>query len=68
MSCRDYLESGRLIIPFPLRLPCPDSYYMLAPRFEKFDREPWRQFRNWLVEEANDHRLWFSDFWRTRMG
>lgn len=68
VSTRGFLEAGRLIIPFPNCLPCPDSYYMLAPRFEKFDREPWRLFRNWLTEEANEHRLWFSDYWRSQIG
>ena len=63
VSSRSYLESGRLIIPFSVRLPAPDSYYMLAPRAAGFAHETSRRFRDWLVEEANEHRIWFTDFW-----
>lgn len=63
VSSRDYLETGRLIIPFPLRLPAPDSYYILTPRSEAANQDPGRRFKSWLTEEATEHRLWFTDYW-----
>ncbi len=63
VSSRQYLDSGRLIIPFPVRLPAPDSYYILTPRSEGAAQEPSQRFKAWLFEEAAEHRLWFTDFW-----
>lgn len=66
VSSRDYLDTGRLIIPFPLRLPAPDSYYILTPRSETANQGPSLRFKRWLTEEATEHRLWFTDFWLTQ--
>ena len=63
VATRNYLEDGRLIMPFPLHLPTPNSYYLLAPKHRGFDNAPVRHFRDWLVEEAREHRLWSSRFW-----
>ena len=63
VTARDYLEKGTLIIPFPLRMPSPDAYYILVPKARGYSQESLRLFRNWLVEEATRHRTWFASFW-----
>lgn len=66
VSSRPYLEEGSLIVPFPIKLPAADAYYLLAPRTPGFAPGPVRRLRDWLVEEATAHRLWFADYWNER--
>ncbi|MCS5591608.1 MAG: LysR substrate-binding domain-containing protein [Gammaproteobacteria bacterium] len=63
VTARQFLEDGSLIIPFAVRLPSPDSYYILAPRNEGFSTEPIRLLKDWLITEANKHRNWFAQYW-----
>lgn len=62
MTTRGYIESGQLIIPFPIRLPSPDAYYFLRP-LKAEDNPSVTLFREWLMEAAREHRLWFSKYW-----
>lgn len=63
MTTRSYLESGRLTAPFTVRLPASDAYYVIRPANDT-DDEGVRLFQIWLRSEADEHRKWFSSFWR----
>ncbi|MBA3448186.1 MAG: LysR family transcriptional regulator [Pseudaminobacter sp.] len=63
VTTRSYLESGRLVAPFAVRLPSPDAYYVIRPSTDTHE-ESMELFRVWLDKEANEHRKWFSAFWR----
>lgn len=64
VTTRDYLESGRLTIPFPIRLPAPDAYYLLQPA-DGVATPAIETFRAWLVGAAHEHRSWFATYWST---
>jgi len=63
VTAQQFLEDGSLIIPFAVRLPFRDSYYILTPRNKGFDSDPVWLFRDWLIEEANGNQKWFDKYW-----
>lgn len=63
VTTRAYLESGRLVMPFPLRRPSPDAYFLVTPPTETGNPAK-EAFSEWLISEARDHSRWFADFWR----
>lgn len=63
VTAQQFLEDGSLIIPFAVRLPFRDSYYILTPRNKGFDSDPVWLFRDWLIEEANASQKWFEKYW-----
>jgi len=64
VTTRDYLESGALILPFPMRMQAPDANYLLAPDKEGLSDAHVQRLRDWLIEEATDHRDWSAGYWR----
>lgn len=61
VTTRPYLERGDLVIPFDLKLPGSAAYYLLRPNEPM--RDGVRLFRDWLFEQADEHRRWFATFW-----
>jgi len=62
VTTRHFLESGRLVAPFPVRLPSPDAYYLITP--DRALRDPHLAlFEGWLRAEGDAHRLWFAKYW-----
>jgi LysR family glycine cleavage system transcriptional activator len=49
---RPQLDAGRLIAPFPLRVPLPYAYYMVATE-EALTHPPVRAFTEWLRAQAS---------------
>jgi LysR family transcriptional regulator, glycine cleavage system transcriptional activator len=45
------LAAGRLVAPFPLRVPLASAYYLVSPR-ERSDRSEVTAFRRWIQHEA----------------
>ena len=64
VTTRAYLESGALILPFPMRMQSPDAYYLLAPSEKGFTDTHVLGLRDWLVKEATTHRSWAAGYWR----
>lgn len=62
VTARAYLEAGQLVIPFPVRIPSPDAYYLVTPVNAR-DSDAYQLFRQWLLDEAKEHVKWFSRFW-----
>lgn len=62
VTTRPYLESGRLVCPFPERLPSPFAYYVVTP-INAAVNESVTAFVDWLREEADAHRSWYDRFW-----
>lgn len=64
VSSRWYLQEGSLAIPFGISLPCPVSYYFLWRPHSGRDRET-ALLRDWLMEQAREHRHWITEYWKT---
>lgn len=64
VTTRGFLERSDLILPFPIRMPSPDAYYILGPAATGFQTGPISALRTWLVEEATQHRIWAAHFWK----
>ncbi|WP_353029187.1 LysR substrate-binding domain-containing protein [Mesorhizobium sp. M1004] len=61
VTAQHYLDTGRLIPLFGLRIPSPEAYYLVRP-LKAPDSDAFRLFRDWLIEEAREHPRWFSRF------
>lgn len=57
-----HLRDGRLVVPFPIRLPSPDSYFFVTPAGRPWSEEM-RVFSDWLSAEASAHARWWRQFW-----
>ncbi|MET3595060.1 DNA-binding transcriptional LysR family regulator [Mesorhizobium shonense] len=62
VTARSYLESGQLVIPFSIRIPSPEAYYLVRPLGAPESRT-YHLFREWLLEEIREHVQWFARFW-----
>jgi len=62
VSTRAYLQDGRLVCPWPVRLPSHHAYYLARPRHVP-ESEEVGLFRRWLRAEAEDHAAWFARYW-----
>lgn len=60
VTTQAYLESGRLVRPFPINLPCHDSYFIATPRHAPIS-EPTAALIAWLGEEAERHKAWYKE-------
>lgn len=64
VSSRWYLEEGSLAIPFGISLPCPVSYYFLW-RPHGNQEQVIELLREWLMEQAREHRQWITEYWQS---
>lgn len=64
VTTRPFLETGQLVLPFALRIPSPEAYYLVRP-LGATESEAVRLFRLWLFEETKEHLSWFSRFWES---
>lgn len=62
VSTRAYLESGRLVCPWPVRLPSHHAYYIARPANVPESDEV-AAFRGWLDREVEEHTAWYARFW-----
>ncbi|MBY6142160.1 LysR family transcriptional regulator [Leisingera daeponensis] len=62
VTTRAYLETGKLVLPFRIRRPSPDAYFLLLPATDTGNPTV-EAFASWLVSQAAAHSRWFSDFW-----
>ena len=51
----DMIESGRLIAPFPVRVPASDAFYLATPD-QQYEHPFAETFRNWILEEVSRDR------------
>lgn len=63
---RPFLESGRLRLALPIRLHDPQPYRFLYRQESGRRGAVIQAFRDWLRDEARDHRVWFDAFWAAR--
>lgn len=62
VTTREYLADGRLICPWPDRLPSPDAYYLATPGRQP-PRPQVRAFADWLADQARAQTEWFAAYW-----
>ncbi|MFC4670786.1 LysR substrate-binding domain-containing protein [Seohaeicola nanhaiensis] len=62
VTTRSYPESGRLELPFLVRRPSPDAYFLVLP-ITTTGNPSLDAFALWLIEEARAHSRWFAEFW-----
>lgn len=62
VTATEFLRQGRLTIPFPNRLPSPDSYFLVTPYGGQWSDEM-AVFVGWLTQQVNDHVYWWRRFW-----
>ena len=62
VTTRGYLESGKLIIPFGIRRPSPEAYFLVLPPTDTGNPSV-TEFCAWLAAEAKRHSRWFAEFW-----
>lgn len=62
VSAGRYLENGRLVHLFQERLPSPDAYYFVQTQ-TKTEPHHVNLFKWWVIEQANEHRSHWSDYW-----
>ncbi|MFD0857843.1 LysR substrate-binding domain-containing protein [Roseovarius aquimarinus] len=62
VTTADHLRDGRLICPFPERLPSPDAYFLVSPAGDVWSDEA-QAFESWLRAEAAAHERWWRKFW-----
>lgn len=67
VSSSQYLADGALEMPFDLFLSSPASYYLLWKRRSDTARNV-LAFRDWLVEQAMEHRKWMAEYWQNQSG
>lgn len=65
VSTRGFMEEASLVSLFDVRLPSPDSYFFVLPQSQPAT-EALTLFKNWLMEEASEHKRFFRKFWKQR--
>ena len=62
VTSRGYLESGRLVLPYRMRWPSPETYFLVLPPTDT-GNPTIDAFVSWLFLEAKSHNRWFTEFW-----
>lgn len=62
VSTRGYLDSGRLVCPWAVRMPSHHAYYLVR-HANVPESDEVAAFRAWLDREVEEHTGWYARFW-----